>query len=341
MKFFGFMAAIFGLTLIIALTAYFGFASVIQDVASTGWGVVLVIFIRAAVLAAAGIGWWCLFMPATVRGPIFFIGIRFIREAINSLFPVAQVGGDIIGARLLTLLGVNGTLAIASVFIDIFIQVACLLIFVLAGLGILLNVVGSHDITSALFFMLAIATPAMVGFFLALNFGVFEPFTRRLIEFGEKRQWTAFHNVIGLGKSLQHIWRNHLGLLASFFVHLATLFFGASEVWVALAFLGHPVSLFEAVAIESLGQASRAAAFAIPGAYGVQDGIIIIACGVFGVPAEIALALALMKRIAELLLGVPGLLVWQVWEGKRLLSKRKKALSGRRSGQKARLRLPN
>ena len=323
MKLFASLAAIFGLTFLTALTAYFGFASVIQDVVSAGWGAVLVIFVRATVLAAAGIGWWFLLMPAIARGPVIFVGIRFIREAINSLFPVAQVGGDLIGARLLTLLGVSSTLAIASVFIDIFIQVACLFIFVLAGLGILLTVVGSHQLTSAIIFMLAITTPAMIGFFLALKFGALEPLMRRLVEFGERRQWIAFRNVIGLGNSLQQIWLNHRGLLASFLVHLVTLLFGATEVWIALAFMGHPVSLFEAVAIESLGQASRAVAFPIPGAYGVQDGIIIVACAVFGVPAEAALALALVKRIAELVLGIPALLVWQAWEGKRLLPKGK------------------
>jgi putative membrane protein len=321
MKIFASLAAIFGLAFLTGLTAYYGFASVVQAVASAGWGVALVIFVRAAVLAVAGIGWWILLMPAVARGLFLFVGIRFIREAINSLFPVAQVGGDIIGARLLTLFGVGSGLAIASVLIDIFIQVVCLLIFVLAGLGILVSVVDSHQLAAATFFMLAIAMPAIAGFFLALNFGAFDPIMRRLIEFGERRQWTAFSHVVGLGNSLQQIWRNHRGLLASFLVHLATLFFGATEVWIALAFMGHPVSLFEAVAIESLGQASRAAAFAIPGAFGVQDGTIIAACAVFGVPAEVALALALVKRIAELVLGIPGLLVWQALEGRRLLSK--------------------
>jgi hypothetical protein len=33
----------------------------------------------------------------------------------------------------------------------------------------------------------------------------------------------------------------------------------------------------------------------------------------------VALALALVKRIAELVLGVPGLLAWQALEGRRLV----------------------
>jgi hypothetical protein len=79
------------------------------------------------------------------------------------------------------------------------------------------------------------------------------------------------------------------------------------------------VTAVDAVAIESVGQAVRAAAFAMPGGLGIQDGGLIAVCGAFGVPPEVALALALVKRIAELVLGVPGLLAWQVLEGRRLI----------------------
>jgi uncharacterized membrane protein YbhN (UPF0104 family) len=104
---------------------------------------------------------------------------------------------------------------------------------------------------------------------------------------------------------------------------LAILFVNATEVWVALAFMGYPVSYAAAVAIESLGQASRAAAFPLPGGLGVQDGTLIAACVVFGVPAETALGLALVKRIPDVVLGVPSLMIWQAMEGRRLLFKRK------------------
>jgi putative membrane protein len=322
MKIFASIAAIVGLALLTGLVAYYGFASVLQAIASAGWGTALVVVVRAAVLATAGVGWWCLLTPEGC-GPLVFVGLRFIREAINSLFPFAVVGGDVIGARLLTRFGVGGSLAIASVLIDLFVQVVCLLVFILAGLGILMTFAGTHQLAVVASVMLAIALPAVAGFFLALNFGAFEPLVRRLVEFGERRRWSVFNHVVDLGDRLQQIWRNHRGLAGSFVVHLVAVFLGASEVWIALSFMGHPVSLIEAVAIESLGQGSRAAAFALPGGLGVQDGALIAACAVFGIPAEIALAMALVKRVAELVLGVPGLLAWQVLESRRMLAERK------------------
>lgn len=321
MNIFAPIAGILGLALLTGLTAYYGFTSVIEAAVSSGWGVVLVVFARAAILTAAGIGWWLLLKPIG-HGPRVFVGLRFIREAINSLFPFA-VGGDLIGARLLAQFGVAGNLAVASVLIDLFIQVACLLLFVLAGLGVLLNLTGTHRLTEMTFVTLGIALPAVAGFFLVLNFGAFEPIVLWLVALGEKRQWVAFSQVVDLGGRLQQIWRNRSGLSASFSVHLATVFFGAAEVWIALTFMGHPVSLAAAVAIESLGQGSRGAAFALPGGLGVQDGTLIAACAIFEIPPEVALAMALVKRVPDLVLGLPALLAWQALEGRRLLHKSK------------------
>jgi uncharacterized membrane protein YbhN (UPF0104 family) len=96
-------------------------------------------------------------------------------------------------------------------------------------------------------------------------------------------------------------------------------FFGAIEVWIALKFMNYPVGVMEAVAIESLGQGSRSAAFILPGGMGVQDGVLIAVCALFGVPAEVALAMALIKRVPDLILGAPALMGWQALEGRHYL----------------------
>jgi putative membrane protein len=319
MRIFAYIAAFFGLTLLIGLTAYYGFGSVLEAVLSSRWGTVLVVIARAVALTGAGIGWWLVIMPHR-PAPYVFIALRFIRDAINTLVPFAVVGGDIIGARLLAQFGTTTSLAIASVLVDIFLQVVCLTLFLLAGLGIVLLLVGAHRLTGISLVIAAIAVPAVTGFFLTLNFGAFDPAVRWLVAFGEKHQWAMFDHVVDLGERLQDIWRGHRKLAMSLAVHLVTVFFGATEVWIALAFMGYPVTSLEAIAIESLGQGTRAAAFVLPGGLGVQDGALIAASAIFGVPAEVALAMALIKRVPDLVLGLPSLLGWQAIEGRLLLS---------------------
>jgi len=320
MKILAALALIFGLSLLVGLTAYYGFTPVIQAVASAGWGVALVILARALGLAGQGVAWWFL-LPAPAPTWRVFVGVRFIREAINSYFPFAVLGGDFIGARLLTQFGAGMSTALASVFIDIFILFACLLIFVSTGLGILMTRAEGHQLVGTTLFMLAIAIPAGAGFFLFLNFGAFEPLMKKLVEFGERRKWSLFGHVVGLGNSLQQVWRNRRGFAGSFLLHLVVIFFGATEVWIAVAFMGHSLSIGEAIVIESLGLGSRGAAFVLPGGLGVQDGTLIAVSAVFGVPAEVALALAFIKRIAEMVLGLPALWAWHVLEGRRQRSK--------------------
>jgi putative membrane protein len=319
MKFLAPIAALAGLALLTGLIAYYGLGSVLAAVASSQWGTALVVVARAIAVAAAGIGWWLLLAP-TPRGPFVFVGLRFIREAINAMIPVAVVGGDLISARLLSQFGTPTSLAVASVLVDIFVQVACLLIFVLTGVGIVLDIVGPHRLSAVPFIMLGLAVPAIAGFFIALNFGASDAIVGRLLALGKRRRWSLFAHVVDLGERLQEIWRNRRGLLGSFIVHLAGIFFGATEVWIVLAFMGHPVTPAEAITIESLGQGTRAAAFVVPAGLGAQDGAIVAVSAIFGIPAEVALAMALIKRVPDLVFGIPGLLAWQALEGRHLLS---------------------
>ena len=99
-------------------------------------------------------------------------------------------------------------------------------------------------------------------------------------------------------------------LTRSALLQLAAWAAGAGEVWLAMTFLGHPVTLLEALLLESLVQAIRNMAFIVPGALGVQDGGLLLLGPLLGIHADTALALSLLKRGRELLLGAPGLVAW-------------------------------
>jgi uncharacterized membrane protein YbhN (UPF0104 family) len=75
-----------------------------------------------------------------------------------------------------------------------------------------------------------------------------------------------------------------------------------------LRLLGSPVSWADALALESLGSAIRAAGFAIPGSLGVQEGGYLLLAPLLGLRPDVALAVSLGKRARELLLGIPGLI---------------------------------
>jgi putative membrane protein len=131
-------------------------------------------------------------------------------------------------------------------------------------------------------------------------------------------KWDVLGTVDAVYQSLSVIYARRSNLAASTQVHIIGWLIGVGEVWFALAWMGHPVSLGDALVIESLTQAVRAGAFMIPSAIGAQEAGLVLLCGIFGVPPDEALALSLIKRAADVIVGVPGLIALQVMESGRL-----------------------
>jgi len=311
-----------GLALAIAIIAYEGFGAVTQAFAAVGYGLVIVTVIRAAELAGAGLGWWLVF-PSEAKAKLgLCVWVRFIREAINSLLPVAQVGGEIAGARLMTFSGISAGLSGATVLVDILMQVVSLFLFTLVGIGIFAMDGADGALLAPIVFGAAIMGAALAGFFVAQRYGGARLVDRALMALAERLGWSALANLASLHDNLVRIYADLRRLAAAMLVHIVVWFVGALEILVALHLMGYPVSIADAVVIESLSQAVRAAAFLVPGALGVQEAGFVAICSAFGIPAAPALALSLVKRVPELLLGLPFLFAWHAHEVKALKNRR-------------------
>lgn len=305
-----------GMAVLVGLTVWYGADHVGQAIVATGWAAVLVVIARLVALAGAGAGWWLLFPRGEQRPSLVTcILLRLVREAANALLPLAQIGGDFIGARCLALRGIRGTLAAASVIVDVLMQAGTQLMFALVGLILLIELGGNDLIAWPVAIGIAIAMPALGGFFVAQGkYG--QKLLKKLLSFvAGDRDWLVFGAIDELFARLASLYSNRRGLIRSVIVHQAVWFFGAIEVWIVFRFMGYSVDYGDAVVIESLMHAVRGAAFAVPGALGVQEGGLIVLCAIFGIPPEAALALSLVKRVPDLVIGVPGLIAWQAMEG--------------------------
>jgi putative membrane protein len=295
-----------------------GIDDVLSAIASVGWGVPLVVLTRAATVSIAGAGWWLLFPAGGHPRLGAAVLLRFIREAVNTLLPLTQVGGDIIGARLSTFWHVQGPLAAASIIIDVLMQAATQ--FVFAGLGLLTLLALGVDttVTGTAATGLALAIPMLGGFYLAQRGG-----GHRMLHFVLSRlkgdaNWRVLGTVAAVYRSLSAIYAGHSNLVLSSLVHMIGWLVGVAEVLIVLGCMGHPVTVAEALVIESLVQAVRGAAFVVPSALGAQEAGLIVLSGMFAIPPDQALALSLIKRAADLVVGVPGLVALQILEGGRL-----------------------
>jgi uncharacterized membrane protein YbhN (UPF0104 family) len=119
----------------------------------------------------------------------------------------------------------------------------------------------------------------------------------------------------GSVQSLIHIiYRYPRGLLLGTALHLAAWIGSGAQAYLALRLMGIPIDFGSVLVIESLLYAARSAAFAVPNAVGVQEGAYVVLGGLFGLGPEIMLALSLLKRARDLMIGIPSLLAWQALE---------------------------
>jgi putative membrane protein len=309
------LALSIGIAAFVAMLALNGVVDILRGVAMIGWGLAAIVATRLVALALAGTA-WKLVLPGPIGRPArLYIGLRIVREAINSLLPVAQVGGDIIGGRLLAQYGVPGGLAGASILVDLLLQTATQGLFAVFGLVALWLAFGDTPLIREVGGGLILAVPAVGGFFLAQRFGLFVLVDRgmTLVQRFLPRLM-AEQPPLDLHAGLSAIYADRRRIAAATSVHLIGWSTGIFEIWLALSRMDVPTSFPEALVLESLGQAVRSAAFAVPGALGIQEGGFILLGSLFGLSAQSALALSLVKRLPDLTIGLPGLVAWQMLE---------------------------
>jgi len=309
-----------GLALATVLIAWQGFGIVVGALAGAGWGLLIIVPFHLLPMLMSSIAWRYLLPPKNriAIGKLLFA--RWLGESVNSLLPVAQIGGELVKARWIMSHGIQGPIAGASVIVDLTVAVFTQIIFTVIGLCLLVLYLGVNHIVVPVLIGIIIISLLLVGFYIAQRKGIFTIFAALFEKLAAGREWLGIAGgAARLDATVHKTYRRRKSLAAASTWRLLGWLFGTGEIWLIMLFLGHPLSLYEALLLESLAQAVRAAAFFIPAALGVQEGGFLLLGAALGIPPHIALALSLAKRMRELLLGIPGLFVWQyksVWQKK-------------------------
>ncbi|HUC17299.1 MAG TPA: lysylphosphatidylglycerol synthase domain-containing protein [Acetobacteraceae bacterium] len=311
-----FAAALAGLALGTALVGWFGFHRVLAGVLKVGiGGLALLVLCQGALFVILGFAWWTL-MPERPAVRVL-IWARMVRDAAANCLPLSTVGGFVLGARAATLHGVVWQMASASTVADVTSEFLTQLVFAAAGLGVLVTLnPGSH---LALPFGIGIAFGLLGGAaFVAAQRGV-ASFARRLARHVKARWITAAVARIELLQgALMPIYRRPGRYSAASALHLLGWIASGVGGWLIMRLAGASIGLPAALAIEGLLQVSLTAAFAVPGFAGVQEAAYIGLGSAFGLTPDIAIAVSLVRRARDVLVGVPILLVWQLIEARRL-----------------------
>jgi len=320
-----FLALMLGAALFAALLLREGVQAVAGGFTRAGWWIALITLFHVLPLLFDGAAITVL-LPASPGCALsirrVFLGAlsRWIGESVNTLLPAAQVGGALAMARALVLRGERLADAGAAVAGSQIQQVFAQIPFTLFSCALLLAGVPDRRLGVALGVLVLLAAIATAIWLRLQHHDLFSALTGRLLKpFKPQLRQRLIERAARLDHALAGIHRRKDLLAASLLLSMAGWFAGGGEVWLAFYALGRPVTAAQSLGIESAAQAARALAFMIPGGLGVQEGGVLLVTGMLGIPSSLALSSSLLKRAREILLAVPGLLVWRILEHRKPL----------------------
>lgn len=172
------IALVAGLALLIALLMREG-SAILIPLARAGWVLLWLVPLHALPLLLDVLGWRVLIARwrKSRFGTLFWIAT--IREGVDRLLPAANIGGALVGIRLLAERGIEGVVAAASITTEVVLTVVSQYVFVVVGVLCLLRLTGTVQFTDDVFIGLAASLPLVVLLAVLLRYGsVFERMER-------------------------------------------------------------------------------------------------------------------------------------------------------------------
>jgi putative membrane protein len=333
------IALAIGIAVMVVLVVREGGPSILTLLARAGWVLLWLVPLHALPLGLDVLGWRTLIerlAPSPRLAALFWIAT--VREAVNRLLPVANIGGEIVGIRLLAGRNVEGVVAAASVVVEVLLTLMSQYLFVTLGIVLVLKTTHGTEALDGLVLGLAIALCAIAALYALLRYGsVFERLersvermigvSRGLLPGGGPDASGESGSSGSLGWQRLDVTARELctarGRLAlAVFWQLAGFVAGSLEVFLGLRWLGHPIDFGASIALESLTLAVRQFAFLVPAGLGVQEAGLVGFGSLLGLPPDVSITLSLVKRMREILFGVPALASWQGAQGWRGLARK-------------------
>jgi len=305
-----------GLAGALALVLASNAGEILTLIASMQWGVGAIVLFHLFPVALSAAAWRVVGAgTAPVSGPVF-AWARILREGVNDLLPAAQIGGVAASVRALILAGWRGRGPFSSTFVDVTLESASQVVFVL--LGVVFLWIDGRAPHAALWALVGagLLAAGLAGFVFLQHAGIIRSSERWI-----RRAISGFAGADAsedIQSGVVALYRRADLIIAGFALHLVCWVVGVGEVWLVLNLIGASCTWRDAFILESLGTAIRSAAFMIPAGLGVQEGGYLLLGTALGYSAPVSLALSLTKRVREILIGAPALIAWQIIEGRRL-----------------------
>jgi glycosyltransferase 2 family protein len=273
-------------------------------------GLLIIVLAHLPIVALMGLAWRLAAGTARTASAPRFMWARLVRDAAAETLPFSQIGGFVLGVRALRLKGPAALHGVLAMSVDLIVELGAKLPYVLAGVWVLLALAPGSRLMRPLGFGLLLTAAAVAAPVL----------TRRRLGNALDRlmhkawqRWPVLASLRELhlhgdvNTVLDEILRHRGRLGSAFALHLLCWLLGALELWLVFELLGKPVSLPQALVIDSVVAGLRTFVFMVPVAAGVQEASYVLVCAVLGIAPSVAVAASLARRARDLTLGAATL----------------------------------
>jgi len=309
-----------GLLLLVVLLMTIGTATVLDSLARFGPWFLVILGVALAWLFVQAWAWYLVqrayFRPVPLL-PMF--RARIVCDALNTLIPSANVGGEAARAFLIKRYvplteGIPGVLADKT--IEFFATTLFLMLGFLASL-LFIRLPGWMTGAAAVSFGI---TFVCIGVFIVFQrkgvqwtLGRVAKVVPRVQRFIDKRQ----NAISELDGNLRLVYsRFSWKTVAAAGLHFVNRIFGVAEVYIILRVLGTGASLIQAVFISTGVTLINTAFFFVPGHFGVMESGHVLILQSMGFSAALGLSLGVIRRIRKLAMAGLGLLLYALAKAK-------------------------
>lgn len=300
-----------GLGLLGFVLSHTDLASVWSELKEIGWGILVVLVVYKIAFIVDTFAWQ-LTLPSTQATKQWLHDlwkIRMVGAAFSKVMPFSSWGGvPIKGYILKHHYGIRYREGTASMIIAESTHMLSLVLF--AATGVLLILFASDLPESYHLFAVLSLSAISIGIFLfyaVQRYKITSLTGTWLSKYKVGQRLEKFiHHIHDMDERLVEFYTDGKGrFLSATFLNLVNWYLGALEIYVIFYFLGHPITIVEAVILETLVELVRAGTFFIPAGLGSQEAVFMIATGAIAGQPTLGVAAALIRRVREI--------VWLIW----------------------------
>ncbi len=303
-----------GVLVFLYLVRRVGLAAVASNLKRFGPWFLATFCVALTWLFCQSLAWWLIqkaFFQQLPLGTLF--RIRVIGDTFNLILPSASLGGDALRAFM-----IRGDVplkeGVPSVMFDKTMEFAGSLVFLVGGLLVGMFALRlPAKLLIPVSVSLGVTAVMIVLFVFAQKRGLMATLTQLGRLFPKLADWTARSesHIQTMDRSFRLLYtRSNTMAVLPLSLQIVSRLLGVVEVMIIMAVLKSPLGFVKALFVSTVITAGNTAFFALPGQWGVSEGLSVVVLQSLGYPAAAGLSLAVIRRIRKLMTAGLGLLLF-------------------------------